>query len=243
MPGFYYWFPETLQTLVDESAGKLRPEALAAYGCEYLIKDREVYPDQTCVARCEGPRGAGVLVYPKPVDRKEPLPRCVYSPDDQDWVPFRGYWIGCEKGHLPRPVDLERKQLTSWYDIEDSQGQNWKVPIVRRREGMKILLPTVNTFDEAGNFVSRLEPGYQSIWELGGLAVDMMLRKREHTDEEINRMAVQFLGVNYYVGIAEIHAWGTLGKIFLNDTFVAGVFGAVTDWVRVEDYEEKKTNP
>lgn len=243
MPGFYYWFPENLESIVDERAGKLKVEAFDKYECAYLFQDRDRYPDQVTVHRSEGPGGmAGLMVYPRPVDKKAELPRCVFHPQDQQWVRFKGYWIGIDKGNLPKPADLERKVPISWYDVEDAQGETWKAPIIRRKQG-GTFLPTLSTFDESGQFVSTIDPSAQTFWDLSGTALDYMHAKKPYTDEDINRMTVAFLSVNYFLGIPEIHAWGTFGKVFLETTFVAQVIASATDYARVEDFEEQKKTP
>ncbi|TXH41656.1 MAG: hypothetical protein E6Q97_37100 [Desulfurellales bacterium] len=241
MPGFYYWFPEPVQTLVDERAGKLKVGEFERYECGYLFADRDVVPDQVACLKTDGPGGnLGTLVYPKPVDKKVEIPRCIYDPESQDWVRFKGYWIGMDRGNMPKVAHLRRSRLLVGYDVEDSSGELWKVPIIRRSVGVADILPKVSEFDENGNFVTRRHSSTDHLWELAGKAFDILSLKREYTDEELNRMIVEFLAANYYIGVAEVFAFAKFGKLFLETVFVAEVLASVTDYQLIGELQEEK---
>ncbi len=74
--------------------------------------------------------------------------------------------------------------------------------------------------------------------------MDYLAGRLSLSDEQINLMAIEFLGSHYYVGIGEIYALATWGYSFLDSTFVGTLLGCVTDWQVVLESldDQKKTN-
>lgn len=245
VPGFYYWFPVERSKLVNERDGRLNLEALDAFEARYLFEGREVVPDQTVWLATEGPGGnMGVLLYPKPAGETE-LPKCFYEPESQDWVRFRGYWIGREKGQLPLPSDLSKRVPMLGYGVKDKHGNEWSIPIIRGKSG-RSSLQVVYSFDENGNSVVQRRKEDERLWELSGQAMDCLTQRAEFSDEQINRMTVAILGINHYFGNGEVFAMATWGHLFLESNFVLLVLSAVVDFQVVQEFlttEKKTTQP
>lgn len=246
VPGFYYWFPIERNKLVNERTGRLNLDTLASFEAAYLFEGRDVVPDQTVWLATEGPGGnLGVLLYPKPVGEAE-LPKCFYDPDSQDWVRFKGYWIGRQNDSLPKPADLfRRRPLIGGYWVTDRNGNDWRIPCVRAKSESESSLPKVYGFDADGNYLAKIREQDQAIWELAGDAIDYLLRRKELKDEQVNRMAISFIGANYHLGVGEVYALATWGYEFLETEFVCKLLACVTDWQAVDEFtsEKKSTVP
>lgn len=245
MPGFYYWFPIERDKLVNERAGRLNLDSLAGFDAVYIFEGRDVVPDQTVWMATDGPGGnIGVLLYPKPIGETE-LPKCFYDPTSQEWVRFKGLWIGREKDSLPKPEDFQKRSQLVGYDVRDKHENQWAIPIIRGRSG-RCSLPTVYSFDDQGNSVIQRRKEDDRIWELSGNAMDCVMQRASFTDDQINRMVVEIIGINYHFGIGEVFALATWGYMFLETEFVANVLGSVTDFQAVREFmdtEKKTTQP
>lgn len=241
MPGFYYWFPIERDKLVNERAGRLNLDSLAGFDAAYIFEGRDVVPDQTVWMSTDGPGGnLGTLLYPKPIGETE-LPKCFYDPASQDWVRFKGYWIGREQGSLPKPADFAKYRPLAGFEVPDLHGNSWMAPVVRAKNANRCTLTLDYGFDENGKFSSKVKARDQAIWDLSGKAIDYLAGRLQMTDEEINLMAIEFLSAHYHLGVAEIYALGTWGYSFLDSTFVGTLLGCVTDWqVVLEHFDDQK---
>jgi hypothetical protein len=245
VPGLYYWFPIERDKLVNERAGRLNLDSLAGFDAAYIFEGRDVVPDQTVWMSTDGPGGnLGTLLYPKPIGETE-LPKCFYDPESQDWVRFKGYWIGREKGNLPLPTDLLKRVPMLGYGVKDKHGNQWTIPIIHGKSG-RSSLPVVYSFDENGNSVVQRRKEDERLWELSGNAMDCLTQRVEFTDEQINRMTVEIIGINHYFGNAEVFAMATWGYLFLESNFVGLILEAVVDFQVVQEFlttEKKTTQP
>lgn len=241
MPGFYYFFPAAKHELIDERKGQVNLEEIEKrFGAAYVFDGRSAYPDETVAHFGPGPGGTeGVLMYPRPFITED-LPRCTFNDETQQWVKFKGYWIGREKSDkLPSPKHLARKLQLAGYEVDDCHDSGWSIPIIRGRTMERCSLQMHYGFNENGDFVSSRRPQDEEPWEMAGKAIDYLKQLVSLDDEAVNRMAIRFLGMNYHLGVAEVYALAQFGYTFLETVFVARVLASVTDWQIVQEFEKK----
>lgn len=184
----------------------------------------------------------GVLLYPKPVGQSD-IPKCFYDPGSQDWVRFKGYWIGRQNDSLPKPEDLAKYRPLAGFSVPDVHGNHWMAPCIRARNPNRCTLIIDYGFDENGKFTSQVKAKDQALWDRAGEAIDYLAGRLALSDEQINLMAIEFLASHYFLGVGEIYALAKWGYSFLDATFVGSLLGSVVDWqVVIEDADQKKTN-
>ena len=240
MAGFYYFFEgQEPRQLNSERDGKLNIEALRKYGLEHVFGDRQVTPDETVVARVETEMGIGVLLYPKPSGSE--LPRGFYDPERQEWCKFANFWIGWDKESPPTPDELLKTDAIFGPGITDGKGKPWTIPTILSNDINRVTMPQVYGYDDQGNFRLMQRESDKTLWELAGKVATYLLGDEggDMTDEEIAQAALAFLSVNYRVGKPEVFALFKAGHTLLETKFVAGIFSAVTDFGRVQDFKKK----
>jgi hypothetical protein len=169
----------------------------------------------------------------------------------QTWLDRGQFWIGWEKANAPSHDDLARKGQAAGYRLHDQHGNQWVLPIVRSPVD-RGTLPLEYSFSPEGELIKKVKKQHERYWELAGEAMDYLIANGEVDQEEIDqrwpeewviRSAVEFLGINYRIGIHEIAALCEAGRAVVDTDFAIQVFYAVTDWEKVtqsEDFLKKK---
>lgn len=239
MAGFYYF----IEGLKETPSGVLPTEVVELHRLQSL-SDCLSIPAQLVVSTATGPSGrSGHVLYPKPANNSQPR-FYTYNPDGQTWIP-RGdkLWIGWDSINPPTPEDLLRRKPAGGMMLTDEFDRKWCIPVVRSPID-RGSLPLDYTFDPDGSVVKRIKPIHERVWELSGRAHEYLMKvgsvphekiESEFPEEWVIRTAVEFLGINYRIGLHEAAAFVEMGKTVLDTDFAMFVFRAVTDFGKVEE--------
>lgn len=182
-----------------------------------------------------GQGGPGIIVAALPEGSIVPAGlverRLHYIPDParQVWMEAAGFWIGYDVETKPGPVDLERRKFVSGYQHICPETGPWVVPLARQADGgtqldqrvvylpsREVELRPIQRYErlcafaaEHFEYLSNLES--EDLWADGG--------------QRLADVAVEALGINYYVGPYELSLLGVLTK----DAAVL-ICGYLCDW-------------
>ena len=247
MAGFYYF----LEGLKETPSGVLPTEVVELHRLQSL-SDCLSIPAQLVVSTSAGPSGrSGHVLFAKAANNSQPR-FYSYNPDQQTWIP-RGdnLWIGWDTINPPTPEDLLRRKPAGGMMLTDEFDRKWCIPVVRSPVD-RGSLPLDYTFDPDGSVVKRIKPIHERVWELSGRAHEYLMSvgampqeklEAEFPEEWVIRTAVEFLGINYRIGLHEAAAFVEMGATVLDTDFAMYVFRAVTDFGKVEEatrFLEKK---
>ena len=239
MAGFYYF----LEGLKETPSGVLPADVVELHRLQSL-SDCLSIPAQLVVSTAKGPSGrSGHVLYPKPANGSQPR-FYSFNPEQQTWIP-RGdkLWIGWDSINPPTPEELIRRKPAGGMMLTDEFDRKWCIPVVRSPID-RGSLPLDYTFDPDGSVVKRIKPIHERIWELSGRAHDYLLKVGEVPQDKIEaefpeswviQTAVEFLGINYRVGIHEAAAFVEMGQTVLDTDLAMFIFRAVTDFGKVEE--------
>jgi len=245
--GFYYF----IEGLKETPSGVLPADVVELHRLQSL-SDCLSIPAQLVVSTAKGPSGrSGHVLYPKPANGSQPR-FYSYNPDGQTWIP-RGdkLWIGWDSINPPTPEELIRRKPAGGMMLTDEFDRKWCIPVVRSPID-RGSLPLDYTFDPDGSVVKRIKPIHERIWDLSGRAHEYLMQvgavpqdkiESEFPESWVIQTAVEFLGINYRVGIHEAAAFVEMGQTVLDTDLAMYIFRAVTDFAKVEeatDFLKKK---
>jgi hypothetical protein len=213
MSTFYYWLPVEGPT----NSAKLL-ERLRACGLGYAFDGQP-----TKVGSERGPDGMRGVVCCQVASQTH---KTGYYPESQTWkkVPGTDVWCGIYTAAMPTADDLTRKEQVSgeWVSTED--GNNWLAPKARRwfeYEGAlrwTYNLPQCMTLDEEGQWVTGgIKAKFKHLWELA-CAYESADADADgtysFTVDQLNRLAIAALQVNYRIGDIELDILGIFDQEF-----------------------------
>lgn len=255
MASFKYYFPGVAP---EQLQGAIRDDFLARRNLLSQLGGLTVPQDASANQLHKGPDdGQGMLLIPKsPIDPDQSL---IYQPKRQGWLKSTAgeVWIGWELEAPPSPADLLRPQTLEGHQISDAAGQSWQIPIARAEQLEYGFLPTVFTFDAAGEPVRHLVPTHRELWERAGELWDyyahtFALAAAEQGEEVavpeareawserwLLHQAVYWLGINHRVGPLEINALFEAGLGPLDGQFAHSVCQAVVDFALLKAAKKK----
>ncbi len=161
----------------------------------------------------EGPAGHGVAL----AVTCEPV---IYQPETQLWMDCGRYWLGCDNNAKPGPIDLEREIGYSGHELQLLDGNDWRVPLLRRWNAEKMQhessLPKVlrPCKGEGGRYAIKpcvalqhepLDALAESIWQA-------FLTEMKWQTELLFSTAVQLLAENYRIATEEAGLLGLLDE-------------------------------
>lgn len=212
---FHYFVP------VD--SGGVSETRLAEVGLGSVLGDATVSRREVA----EGPGGLrGMLLVG--TSGESVVPR--YEAGEREWVEIpSGYWLGWDPKALPGPEKLARKRVLAGHEVVLGDGKPWLVPTLRKATRMPGV-PMVLGMTPGGELIGAVAPGYDEIYARGLRVVEIFTRlgqgeKVELLLSEQFQMAVEFLSINYRVGIAEASALGVITTANMEE-----IFQAVIDW-------------
>lgn len=217
----------------------------------HALDDVKQVPRDGVVSECSGPGGKkGIVLYVKSSAGTTPRDWS-FNRVNQQWLERNGYWIGWDKANAPSPADLIRSQTAGGYELTDQHDNKWVLPVVRSPSNRETL-PVDYTFTADGELIHKIKKKYEQVWDLAGEAASLLYSvgevDQQYIDERwpedwVVRSAIQFLSINYRVGIHEMAAMVEYDRATVDTPFAMKVFYAVTDWEKVtqmEDYIKKK---
>lgn len=180
-----------------------------------------------------------------------------YYPDRQQWtrMPNSQCWIGWEAEQPPTPDDLRRDTMLDGNRIELHDGNEWLIPATRALVSddgevrWKSLLPQRVAVDQDGTWVyAGVLPRLQRLYDIGTRWAEVRFSALTEAGEAVLdidpqdalTMAVEVLGFNYRVTLAEVSALG----LFAETSFIGVLDAAINFKFAMELLEaitEKKT--
>lgn len=248
MPGFLYYLPgETQGELVAHN--QFKPETMERWKLNISLSDCTVHPDHILVRDVKGPDDQmGLLLVPRPLDGQ--IPCKSYLPEHQEWrraEDASGKWIGWQRDQPPGPQDLvKRDALSAKWFFKDAKDGEWVIVTARSSNEGVVSLPTTYTFKD-NVMISRVTPRYQSLFELSGAVYDHMAvlfsMDEETTDfmmdeASLVQAAIQVLGVNYRVAVAELTALDELNYEILKAESVSGILMCFIDRPILDEFQK-----
>ncbi len=244
MPGFYHFLPLAEDEM--QTSGNYDPKQLARFGLATVLRDVVAWPDDAVMSPAFNFAPAdglsGVILYPKTMDGPEP-PSWSYREDQQSWTRVEqpgceARWLGWNKDEPPTPKGLIRKRPFKDYELEDNRSQKWYVPAARSSDPRRASLPTVFTFDQAGEVIRQVDDEFVWLWELSGQVLDCLAGRTEQDEAWRARAAISILAVNYRIGTAEVTELVNAGVKLLTTETIKGILGAVIDQDLTQEYED-----
>ena len=102
-------------------------------------------------------------------------------------------------------------------------------------------MPKVVGFGPDGKVAAGIKKDFAQYWELSREAAEVLRGVKSMSNEELMRMVLSFLQINYAVGAIDLYAMMEFGHECFSPEFMVSILGAVTMWEMVGEYEEKKT--
>ena len=135
-----------------------------------------------------------------------------YDRESQHWSKLSPrVWFGYAKDRAQRPGPddlIARRACVEGYQVELGDGNQWRIPLVRRwPDGSE--LPQIIMMDFAtGRAVVRVRSEFKELYERAEILLDTLLEggPDEADPDDIMRLAELALGVNYRVSRYEISA-------------------------------------
>lgn len=264
---FNYFLPGVKKETVAPG-DKLDHAVLATLGLGEVLADlRDVPSDAQVVYANVGPAsGGGTFIVP--TRKYSGVPQVRYDASLQNWKAANGgkFWLGWMAKDRPEVRDLERKELVAGEEIEDEQGNVWKVPIARAPHWNHTYgtLPQSYTFDDCGNPVPQLMPRFQWLWDLSGEIqqwyssnADAIIAAQAEQQADspppapktkapftrLVQYAARILAVNYRVSFVELNALHSAGLAVLTNDTVHSICQATYGWVLEEEVKKKSPTP
>lgn len=145
-----------------------------------------------------------------------------YQPDRQRWIPLANGvgFVGLEDVELPPgPADLERAYGVAGYAIELGDGEQWRVPLVKRWDPQQLAHVSALPSSIAGDlvdgkykFASKVRPEYMSIDQKADSFFPAFLSGKTISIDQLIHDAAELLAVNYRLGVEEIMLLGLLNE-------------------------------
>jgi len=189
---------------IPGASGQLPPEKAKEVGIGYALTGKGVIPGQ-CGRGPDG--GPGILC----AIEGAPHPNPIYAPADQTWVKGPGgkYWAGFNNAQRPTPDLLARDKFIAGDKVKLRDGHEWTIPIARSFVRGSALPQELSLGEDGRTWELKTLPEYVSlcadaekVWEgFGAVAAG---GKFEIDDQELIRIAVDALGVNYRVSAVEV---------------------------------------
>jgi hypothetical protein len=197
---FLYFLPGVMPVHV-RSPKELRT-VLANAGLAYLgIRELADVVVTEVDKTVEGARMRGVIIARKINGTNPPVDN--FGPG-QMWLNCGKFQVGCVVESPPGPQELIRRTACLGYDVSDSRGRKWTVPIARSPVDGNVNLPSDFLFDlSTGVATCRLKPEFDWLWELTGRLQDRWHGDGQMSMSELAAAAIKILGVNYCIGPAE----------------------------------------
>lgn len=193
--------------------GGCNPQMLAARGLLARFSDRGALLEHGITEWQEGPRGSGVCVA---LGREVPL----YLPQSQIWLDCGAFWLGMTRDMQPAPHELERAIGYSGHAITLLDGNEWRIPLLRRWDGTKCefvsSMPKVMRAcaDAAGKIGIRpaVAPSSEAIDVIGAEICAAFCARSQWTLERLFETVAALFAENYRIGAAEIGMLGLLDE-------------------------------
>lgn len=194
MRRFLYFFP---------GVPGVSREMLTSFGVLDRFGDRGNLIERQTMPIDAGPAGSGCLIA---AGTQPPE----FAPDRQQWMEGPKFWVGMETDDAPKPQDLAREVGISGYDTQLGDGNEWRVPLLRRWD-MDRMAHVVNLPHALGpvmtngkrTFASRVRPEFSAVDALGARLLESFVEERTVPMDELFADAAALLAVNYRVGIEE----------------------------------------
>lgn len=221
MAGFLYYIPggQTAAKATLEKAGIWNTIGGCALAC------RQVFG---------GPNGgSGIIVSASEASM------CTYQKDGQTWEQSAGEggaWIGYWNDSPPKEADLRRKQQLAGHPVELREGEMWCIPVARMITGGSAL---PQSFVLGRNFEivdAKILPRYAAMWARTQQVWEMMSRQTDIDVTPCLELAIEAIGLNYHVGVAEVNLLG----LVTSANFFNGICGAVLDLPGLEAIKKKR---
>ena len=196
----------------------------------------------------KGPSGGpGALVTPTPVhpDGREAV--AAFQPAEQAWHDAGKFHAGFWLNRPPAPPDLVRPRILDGYLVELQGGSQWAVPVARHHARGTALDTSVYLGPDGGLLEGDVLAEYADLAAHGDRVWDSFRAEQGLLDEgeapppeleraEAFKIAVEALGFNYRLGLAEASLLGMRGR-FLTKVGVQAVLRCLFDlpaWLEAE---------
>lgn len=160
-------------------------------------------------------------------------------------IPKTECYFGFDEENPPGPKDLQRKKLKDSYPVKLSDGNEWKVAIIRKVDGGTELEKNLEHNGEEW-VAAGLQRQYVDMFERAGKVWDqfitpLMDQEEDESGDDIEitvedgwDLAVDALALNYRISFPEI----TLLNLFDTSTASQAALASI-DWLRWCDYVKK----
>lgn len=164
-----------------------------------------------------------------------------YLPNEQIWKKYGNFHVGYYKNDMPKEIDLRKKNIIEGHLVKLGNSEMFIIPVARLITGGS-RFPYKIGFDENLTPELKIVEKYQSLYDIAQKVwdafVDSVENKKDTVnltlDDQINQCA-SILGVNYYVGKAEID----LLNLFDTQN-IAEIWRAMIDLPSLQMINEKK---
>jgi hypothetical protein len=150
-----------------------------------------------------------------------------YQPQKQRWIAlasaktqgdFGNGFVGLEDIDLPpAPADLERDAGVAGYMLNLSDGNPWRIPLLRKWDESKLAhvaaLPQAiggELVEGKYKFASRVKAEFSELDAISETIFPAFVEKKRFPVDELFELTAKLLAVNYRVGIEEIILLGLL---------------------------------
>lgn len=143
-----------------------------------------------------------------------------YEPDRQQWMRLANgaAWVGIEDTELPPgPADLERAVGVAGYSLTLADGNDWRIPLIRRWDPNTLAhvatLPSAiagELVNGKHKFVSAVKPQYAALDAKAESIYAGFLDKHTISIDQLMHDASELLALNYRVGVEEVALLGLL---------------------------------
>ena len=170
-----------------------------------------------------------------------------FNPDEskQRWLKTEKLWIGWEVGNEPGPDELQRKEIIPYgYQVPDTAGRLWLVPIARSPDANKVSLPCDLAWDiGTGEPREVRKKSTDWIWDLGKEISDVRFAGKETSDPNwLTKQALRVLQINYALGPIELEAFREMGKTLIDSTIASQITLSIIDFQVVTEVDDAKKN-
>jgi hypothetical protein len=141
-----------------------------------------------------------------------------YQPDVQTWLkhPSGAFWVGYYNAKIPRPEDLERREIIDGHKVLMLDGSEWTIPLARDFTGQGTQLTQAYGWGPDGEEVKEIIPKFRGFSERIGKIWKKTIDDNKYYEEDCKPVAIEALQINYRIGQAELYLLGLLntGNIF-----------------------------